>query len=339
MADPTTKAELLEQVRAIYAALDAATEPIPPALACVPGVNGAWSVKDELAHLTFWHRNLLARLHGVAADAQPGGTVLDDDTWNRRAFNANRARALDDVYADLWRAQRATLDALDALPETMLFASGAHGGPLWEAVDGTILNHYPEHIEQIERWRTQHVTPPTMKSDLLYRIADGYAAWAAAIDAAPPRELTLPDLHGGWSIKDEVAHVAFWEGRLLPILHAARAGGEPPYRSGVGSAEKIDAMNAEVFAASRRRDLDDLLAEMDRAHAALVDAVEELPDDALFDADHFAWMGGAPLVAAIAGDTYEHYPEHTRNIQRWRALRSMQGIARRSRASGAAKGA
>ena len=41
MADPTTKAELLEQVRAIYAALDAATEPIPPALACVPDIAEA----------------------------------------------------------------------------------------------------------------------------------------------------------------------------------------------------------------------------------------------------------------------------------------------------------
>jgi hypothetical protein len=331
MADPATKAELLERVRAMYAALDAATEPILPAQMDVPGVNGAWSVKDELAHMTFWHRNLLARLHGVATGEQSGGTAIDDDTWNRRAFDANRHRALDDIFADLWRAQQATLDALDALPETMLFAAGAHGGALWEAADGTVLSHYPEHIEQIERWRDRHVTPPTTKSDLLYRIADGYAAWARAIDAAPPRELMLPDLHGGWSIKDEVAHVAFWEARVLTVLHAVLAGKEPPHPPFVGDAAKIEAINAEVFAASRQRGLDDVLAAMDRTHAAFVRAVEELPDDAIFDARHFAWMDGAPLMAAIAGDTYEHYPEHTRNIQRWRAVRSTQGIWRGER--------
>ena len=105
----------------------------------------------------------------------------------------------------------------------MFFTAGPYGGALWEAADGTILDHYPQHIAQIERWRAQHVTFPTMKSDLLYRIANGYDALAATVDAMPPRELTLPALHGGWSVKDEVAHVTFWEGRLLPIVHAAAA--------------------------------------------------------------------------------------------------------------------
>lgn len=315
MAEPTTKAELLAQMRALYATLDAATEPILPAQMEVPGVNGAWSVKDELAHLTFWHRNLLARLHGIGTSQPPGDTAIDDDTWNRRCFAANRNRAASDVLADLWRAQQAILDALETLPEETVFHSRPGEG------------HYPEHIAQIEQWRAQHVTPPTAKSDLLYRIADGYAAWAATIDAAPPREMTLPDLHGGWSIKDEVAHVTAWEARVLAVLHAVLAGDAPPHPPLVGDAQKIEVMNAEIFNASRRRALDDVLADMERMHAAFARAVEELSDDAIFDPHHFAWMKGEPLLVAIAGDTYEHYPEHMRNILRWRALRSMQGIA------------
>ncbi|MDQ2786627.1 MAG: ClbS/DfsB family four-helix bundle protein, partial [Chloroflexota bacterium] len=318
---------LLERVYAMYAALDEAIAPILPAQMCVPGVNGAWSVTDTLAHLTFWHRNLLARLDGIATSQPPSDTAIDDDTWNRRCFDANRRRAPDDVLAELWRIQQAILDAMDALPEAIFFAAGEHGAPLVDATDGSILGHYPEHIPQIERWRDQHVTPPTMKSDLLYRIADGYVAWATTIDAAPPREMTLPHLHGGWSIKDEVAHVTFWEARVLAILHAALAGDEPPYRSSV-SEHVVEAMNADVFVASQQRGLDDVLADMDRTHAAFVRAVEELPDDAIFDAKRFPWAGGEPLLLAIVGDTYEHYPEHTRNIQRWRAVRSMRGGTR-----------
>ena len=53
---------------------------------------------------------------------------------------------------------------------------------------------------------------------------------------------------------------------------------------------------------------------------------KQLPDDALFDAHCFPWTDGKPLAVAIAGDTYEHYPEHIRNIQRWRAVRSIRGI-------------
>ncbi|MGI8858036.1 MAG: ClbS/DfsB family four-helix bundle protein [Thermomicrobiales bacterium] len=329
MADPTTKAELLDQVRAMYLALDAAIDPILPAQMSVPGVNGAWSVKDTLAHLTFWHRNLLARLDGIASNAQMSvGTAIDDDIWNQRCFTANRDRALDDVLADLWRTQQAVLDALDALPEAMLFNAGAHGGALWEATDGSILGHYPEHLAQIERWRAQHVTFPTMKSDLLFRIADGYGALAATVDAMPPRELTLPTLHGGWSVKDEVAHVTFWEARVLTVMQATLAGEEPPHSPLVGDAAKIEVLNAEVLAASQQRNLDDVLADMARTHAAFVHAVEHLPDDALFGARYFPWAGGDPLAVAIAGDTYEHYLEHIRNIQRWRAVRSMEGTAR-----------
>lgn len=329
MADPTTKAELLAQVRAMYAALDGAIAPILPAQMCVPGVNGAWSVKDTLAHLTFWHRNLLARFRGIAAGQQvSASTAIDDDAWNLRCFVANRDRALDDMLADLWRTQQAIVDAIETLPESLLFTAGPHGAALWEAVDSTVLGHYPEHIAQIDQWRARHVTAPTMKSDLLARIADSWAAWAATIDAAPPRELTLPDLHGGWSIKDEVAHITFWEGRALTVLRAALAGAEPPDSPLADGEDKFAAINAEVFAASRQRGLDDVLAEMERTHAALVDAVDQLLEDALFDARRFPWAGGESLAAAVAGDSYDHYPEHTRNIQHWRAVRSIQAIAR-----------
>jgi hypothetical protein len=325
MADPATKAELLEQIRAQYAALDEATAPILPAQMVVPGVNGAWSAKDTIAHLTFWLHNLLARLHGAATNQHVStDTDIDDDTWNLRCFTANRSRALDDVMADLWRTQQAIVDAIDALPEAIFFNAGAHGGALWEAVDATVLGHYPEHIAQIERWRAQHIAAPTMQSDLLYRIADAYGALAATIDAMPPRELTLPTLHGGWSVKDEVAHVTFWEGRILTVMQAALTDKEPPYPPLVGNAEKIDTMNADVFAASCQRGLDDVLAEMGEIHAAFVRAVEQLPDDALFDAGYFSWTGGEPLAVAVAGDTYEHYPEHTRNIQQWRAVRCVR---------------
>ena len=255
-------------------------------------------------------------------------SALDDDTWNLRCFHASRGRALDDVLADLWRTQQAILDGIAALPASLFFTAGAHGGALWEAVDGTVLGHYPEHIAQIARWQAQHVTPPTTKADLLFRIADGYAALTATLDAVPPRELALPALHGGWAIKDEVAHLTFWQSYVLTILHAVLAGQEPPYTPSVGSAEKIDAENADAFAATRQQLIDDVFADLERTHTAFMRAVTDLPDDTLFDAHRFPWMNGEPLAAAVAGDSYEHYPEHIRNIQRWRAVESVRGFAR-----------
>jgi hypothetical protein len=325
MADPTNRAELREQVRGMYAALERAIAPILPAQMGVPGVNGAWSVKDELAHLAYWHRNLLSRIECATTSVAFGGTAIDDDTWNLRCFVANRDRTPGDISADLWRTQQAILDAIDALPESLLFSHGPHGGALWEAVDGTILGHYPEHIAQIEQWVAQHVTIPIMKSDLLFRIAESYAALTAALDAMPPRELILPGVNGDWAARDELAHITFWEQRSVVILRAARAGEDPPHPPLVGDDAKIDAMNAEVFAASRERRIDDVFADAERTHADLVATITALPDDAIFDPHHFAWMRGDPLGRAVASNTYLHYPEHTGNIRRGHAARERRG--------------
>lgn len=328
MADPTSKAELRERVHGMYAALERAIAPVLPAQMGMPGVNGAWSVKDELAHLTFWHRNFLSRVQCATTGVAFGGTDIDDDTWNLRCFVANRDRAPGDVLADLWRTQWAILDAIDALPEALLFAHGPHGVALWEAVDGAILGHYPEHIAQIERWSARHVTPPTTKSDLLFGIADAYAALTATIDAMPPRELILPGANGAWSAKDEVAHVTFWEERILVVLRATLADEDPPHPPLVGNAVKIDAMNAEIFARSRGHRIDDVFADAERTHTDLIGAVAAFPDDALFDPHRFAWMNGDPLGRAVATNTYLHYPEHTGNIQRGCIAREMRGVAR-----------
>lgn len=319
-ADPTTKDELLDRIREGYAALDTAIAPPLPAHMVQPGVNGAWSVKDEIAHLNFWHHNLLSRIQCATTGVAWSGTDLDDDVWNARCFAANRDRALDDVLAELWRTQRAILDAAAMLPDALLFQAGAHGGALWEAFDGSVLSHYPEHIEHIERWRAQHVTPPTTKADLLYRVADAYGALTTTLDAMPPRALILPGVNGEWSTKDEVVHLTFWEKRPLALLHAALDGSEPPHGPFVGDDAIIDQMNAVCFTANRDRTIDDVLADLEATHTALVHAVDALPDEMLFAAGHYPWTKGIALWEAIAGNTYAHYPEHVRDIQRWRAL-------------------
>ncbi len=118
MAAPTTKADLLARMHATYDALDAAIAPIPPFLMMTPGVNGAWSVKDTLAHLAYWDWSIVPYLdYALTLRApNPAGTGGDDDIWNARCFAAHRARTLDDVLIDLYRARFAVLRAVDALP-------------------------------------------------------------------------------------------------------------------------------------------------------------------------------------------------------------------------------
>jgi hypothetical protein len=326
MGAPTSKMDLLARMQTMCDALDAAIAPIPPFLMVAPGVNGAWSVKDTLAHLAYWDWSVVPYLdYALTGGApNPAGTGRDDDIWNARCFAAHRARTLDDVLADLYGARLATLRAVDALPEEALFDAGRFawrkGSPLWESLDETEDGHYPEHIAQVEHWRAIHVTQPTTRADVLWWVDDWHAALHTLVDAVPPGYLPVPGVNAEWSIKDEVAHLAYWLDALLTRLNGAREGSEPAVTN-LTDAE-IDRRNAECLAASQRQRTDDVLTEYDAAYARVVEAIEAIPEDALFDPQRFAWANGRPLVAYIAGNMWEHYPEHVTQIRRWLAARS-----------------
>jgi Protein of unknown function (DUF1706) len=40
-------------------------------------------------------------------------------------------------------------------------------------------------------------------------------------------------------------------------------------------------------------------------------------EEDLIGPQRFAWMKGNPLYYLVAGDTYEHYEEHSKPIREW----------------------
>jgi hypothetical protein len=325
MSAPATKADLRARMRTMYDALDAAIAPIPPFAMLIPGVNGAWSVKDTLAHLAYWDWSVVAYLDYARAGGapNPAGTGGDDDIWNARCFTAQRARTLEDVFADCYRARHAIFRAVDALPDDALFDADRFawrkGSPLWESLDETEDGHYPEHIAQINQWRSDHLAAPTTRAGVLWWMEDWHTALHTLVDAVPPGWLPVPGVNGEWSIKDAVAHLSYWLDALLERLNGAREGTAPAITN-VTDAE-IDRRNADCLAQSQQRRTNDVLMEYDAAYARVVEAVHALPEDALFDAHRFPWTNGRPLVGYIGGNTWEHYPEHVTQIRRWLATR------------------
>lgn len=170
MADPTTKAELLAACNDAQQQVEETIAPLTPAQMTAPGVNGAWSIKDELAHLTFWNQNLLIRLRAATTDETPdpahfAKSDVEIDEWNARVFTENKDRPLEDVLTDFRDTYTQVVDALTPLADAALFDAKrfawTNGTPLWRWVAGDITEHYPEHLEQIERWLTTHPTMST----------------------------------------------------------------------------------------------------------------------------------------------------------------------------------
>jgi len=68
---PADKAALLANIQAGYDQLEALLASLSEEQMTNPGVNGSWSVKDNLAHLTAWQNYQAARQEGILDGAAP----------------------------------------------------------------------------------------------------------------------------------------------------------------------------------------------------------------------------------------------------------------------------
>src|SRR6059058_6681566 len=65
-----------------------------------------------------------------------------------------------------------------------------------------------------------NTTGPISKKQLLAEMQSEQAAWLALLDEIGEENMTQPEVAGGWSIKDIVAHLTGWRRRTVRRLQA-----------------------------------------------------------------------------------------------------------------------
>jgi len=132
------------------------------------------------------------------------------------------------------------------------------------------------------------------KRDLIAKIEHGYIASRAVLDALPAERWDEP-LPAGWTLKEMVGHLAYWESTVRPYIEALRSGA--PREPG-GDA---DAKNAKVAAEVRGLTREDVLRRWTDAHADVLAVADSLNEDELAD---------ERFIEKFHGETYGHYPDH-----------------------------
>lgn len=150
------------------------------------------------------------------------------------------------------------------------------------------------------------------RAELLEKITAGRTQLETALNGLQPEQMTGPGLHEGWSVKDLLAHLGWWEQRAVEIYEESMAGGAPKY---VITNEEVDALNARVLEAFRPRDLEDVRAFERRAFLRLIEVVENAPDRDLFDPHRFPWAQDQPFYLVFEWNTYGHYDEHIASLR------------------------
>ena len=67
----------------------------------------------------------------------------------------------------------------------------------------------------------KNTTGPISKKPLLAEMQSEQAAWLALLDEIGEENMTQPEVAGGWSIKDIVAHITGWRRRTVLRFRAA----------------------------------------------------------------------------------------------------------------------
>jgi hypothetical protein len=112
---------------------------------------GSWGVREILAHVTGWHREMIPALErlGRGEAPYPDGAYDDFDSWNARFVEARKGRPSADLLREVDASHRELLTAASRLPDEHF----GEGNPASGLVDGVAAGHYREHAEQIRQWR------------------------------------------------------------------------------------------------------------------------------------------------------------------------------------------
>jgi len=129
-------------------------------------------------------------------------------------------------------------------------------------------------------------------------------------------KLTTPD-EGGWSPKDNLAHLAEWMNALMGY-HLDR---RPPHEV-FGVPEEVtkdwdfEVINPVLFERNRNRSAQDVLDELKRVYEELVAKLNATPFEDLMKPRHADDPEKRPVLMWVLGDTTEHFAEHRETIEK-----------------------
>ena len=151
---------------------------------------------------------------------------------------------------------------------------------------------------------------PGSKSELMTAIEREWQALMEVVAQLDEAKMTAPD-SGGWSPKDNLAHLAEWM-NLLMGYHMDRRPAHEVFgvNEGVTRGWDMEIINPVLFERNRSRSVSEVLDGLKSAYAALAAKLEAMSFDDLLQPRHADDPEKRPLLLWVLGDTTEHFAEH-----------------------------
>ena len=157
---------------------------------------------------------------------------------------------------------------------------------------------------------------PGSKAELMASIEREWKLLMDVVAKLDFTQMTTPDA-GGWSPKDNLAHLTEWM-RSLMGYHIDRR----PAHEVMNVSEEVtkgwdmEIINPVLFERNRNRPLQDVLAELKNIYAELVNKLESLTYEELLKPRHADDPEKRPVLMWVLGDTTDHFAEHRATIEK-----------------------
>ena len=158
---------------------------------------------------------------------------------------------------------------------------------------------------------------PGNKAELMSAIR---REWKLLLDAVAKLEaagkITTPD-EGGWSPKDNLAHLAEWMNALIGYHIDKRLSHEVmDVPEEVTRGWDMEVINPVLYERNKDRSLEDVMGQLNRVYEELVAKLDTMSFEELMKPRHADDPERRPLLLWVLGDTSEHFEEHRQTIEK-----------------------
>ncbi|MFW9788672.1 MAG: ClbS/DfsB family four-helix bundle protein [Candidatus Thorarchaeota archaeon] len=122
---------------------------------------------------------------------------------------------------------------------------------------------------------------------------------------------------GEWSVKDIMAHLFDWEQRFLGWYEAGLRGEVPETPAPGLKWSQLRILNQQVFEKHRDRKLEEVKTEFQSSFAHVLDTIDEIPEDDIFEIGRYRWTGRGNIGGFILANTANHYRWAKSRIRSW----------------------
>lgn len=247
-------------------------------------LTGFTSLQDLLAHVLAWWQEGMRIITAIAAGRAFERRKYDFDAFNAEAITRYRTWEQADFLAHFAAARQEIAADLQSMDETVFENRRVRA---W--LDGAVIRHAREHRLVVSRF---------LAMDLL---ENEWAEYVGDFQRLPEeKQQDFLSAQGFDSFHDLLAHIIGWWEEGARVITGIM---DSP--SFTWTSRNVDQFNRELIQKYASWSQEDLLKHYEIVRLALIDLVDDLPEDAFFNRDIEGWL---------ADDVVEHYDEHALRV-------------------------